>query len=333
VTETRARIVMVLVSLCIALLVSEGIVRLLGFAPWTFVDTDRNEPAIFEYDPELGWKAKPGSYRLPPYGPEGRETVLTILPSGLRRSSKKQQATGDARPKIIFVGCSFTQGWAISDDETFAWKIQKEFPGFEVLNYGTNGYGTYQSLLLLERVLPDLSHPRIVIYGFIEHHEDRNVATAGWRELLSSYSRRAHVYVPSVTVDEEGHLVRHPPVRYQPLPLRQHSAVAALLERALAQVTARGRAKQGRAATQQLILEMRALSSARGADFAVVLFDAGDEAKAQYADFFRRNGIRAVDCGVPPRDDLVVPGEGHPNGAMNSLWAACIAEQVLRPLR
>lgn len=329
-TETRARLLMVVLAAGIAILAAEGLLRLLGFTPWTYVTTDRDEPVIFEYDPVLGWKPKEGRYTIPPYTPAGSETSLTILRSGLRRSSEQQHETRDDRPKMLFVGCSFTQGWAISDQETFPWKVQARFPSYEVLNYGTNGYGTFQSLLLLEQVLPALRGPRIVIYGFIDHHEDRNVATAEWLELLAGYSRRGHVSVPYVTADGEGNLARHRPVRYQPLPFRERSAVAALVEKALAKGAARGRAEQGRMVTQQLILEMRALSRAHGADFAVALFDYSEEAKAQYLDFFRKNGVSVMDCYHPRRDDLVVPGEGHPNGTLHTLWAQCIADH-LRP--
>ena len=332
-TEARGRMLLVIASVIISCVAFEGALRLLGFTPWTYLAADRNEPTTSEYDPVLGWRSKEGSFRVPPYDPAGQETDLTILRSGLRRSSPQQHETRDDRPKIIFIGCSFTQGWAISDDETFAWKIQAAFPAFEVLNYGTNGYGTYQSLLLLERVLPGLMSPRIVIYGFIDHHEDRNVATAEWLELLSSYSRRAHVYVPYATADAEGKLVRHRPERYQPLPFREHLALAALGEKALARIKASGRARQGRIVTQQLMLEMSKVSAAHGADFAVALFDYSDEAKASYMDFFKINGVRAVDCYVPRREDLVVPGEGHPNGKLNSLWAECIADYVRQNMR
>ena len=38
-----------------------------------------------------------------------------------------------------------TQGWAIDDNETYPWKLQKRYPSLNVLNYGTGGYGSYQS--------------------------------------------------------------------------------------------------------------------------------------------------------------------------------------------
>ena len=332
-TEARGRLLLVIVSVVISVAAFEGVLRLMGFTPWTYLATDRSEPTTSEFDPVLGWKSKEGSFVFPPYGPRGGQTVLTILPSGMRKSWEHQKGSGDRRPKIIFAGCSFTQGWALSDRETFPWKVQQKLPSFEVLNFGTNGYGTYQSLLLLERVLPAIPDPRIVIYGFIDHHEDRNVATGDWLELLASYARRGHVYVPSVTADEEGRLHRHPPERYQPLPFREHLALVALAEKALAKIRTQGRAKQGRIVTQQLMLEMRTLSSAQGADFAVALFDYSDEAKASYMDFLSKNGIGVIDCYVPRREDFVVPGEGHPNGKLNSLWAECITDYLLRHVR
>ena len=55
----------------------------------------------------------------------------------------------------MVLGCSFVQGWALSDEETFAWKLQERFVRARVLNFGTAGYGTTQSLLALERYLEE----------------------------------------------------------------------------------------------------------------------------------------------------------------------------------
>ncbi len=332
-TERRARILALIVSIFVSLVASEGLLRLLGYEPWTYLTLDRNEPVMFEYDSSLGWRTKEGHFEIPPYDPSGSKTALTILKSGVRKSSEHQTEAMDSRPKMIFVGCSFTQGWAINDDETFPWKIQQKLPSFEVMNYGAGGYGTYQSLLLLERMLPAMAEPKIIIYGFIDHHEDRNVATGQWLELLAGFSRRAHVYVPSVGMDKTGNLRRQKPGKYPELPFREDLATAALAEKAMVKIRTLGREKQKRKLTQQLMLEMKRLSARYGAQFAVALFDYDAEARASYMNFFGNNGIGAIDCFVPRRNDLIVSGEGHPNGRMNSLWAECIADYLRQNLR
>lgn len=327
-SETQRRALLLFISVVISFVAAEGILRLLGFQPWSYLSIDRNEPSIFEYDSVLGWKPREGRYIIPPYNSSGSEIHVSILKTGLRKTYENQSDIRDSRPKIIFVGCSFTMGWAISDFETFPWKIQKHFPSFEVLNYGVGGYGTYQSLLLLERVLPEMHDPHIIVYGFIENHEDRNVATGVWMEWLSSFARRSHVYFPYVTSDKSGKLYRRLPEKYPTLPFREDLAVVALAEKALARFETFGREKQGRAVTQQLMLEMKELCARHGVEFAVALFDYGDEVKSDYLNFMKKNEIGAIDCFYPRRDDLVVPGEGHPNGKANSLWAECISDYL-----
>ena len=71
---------------------------------------------------------------------------------------------------MLLVGCSFTMGWAVADDETWAWRLQELRPDVEVVNRGVGGYGTLQSLLLLEQLLGrDGQRPARVLYGFIDH--------------------------------------------------------------------------------------------------------------------------------------------------------------------
>ena len=59
----------------------------------------------------------------------------------------------DEKEKIIFIGGSITQGWAVNDNESFPFIIQAKYPYYKVYNYGVGGYGGYQSLLRLEKVI------------------------------------------------------------------------------------------------------------------------------------------------------------------------------------
>ncbi len=89
---------------------------------------------------------------------------MTILPDGRRRSAMNSVLRSGA-PKIVIVGGSFVQGWAVSDQDTFAWKLQDRFADYDVLNLGTAGYGTYQSLLLIEDLFAGPPHVSLVICG------------------------------------------------------------------------------------------------------------------------------------------------------------------------
>ena len=173
---------------------AELLLRLCGFQPWSYYPDDINEPTFHEFDPVLGWKLKSGRYIYPAYKTSEDNIQVTILPGGRRDTGAEKRAV-DA-DEVLVVGGSFTFGLAISDNETYPWKLQTMFPSFNIMNYGTAGYGGYQSLLVMERELPRLKSPAFVIYGFFQHHEERNVAPSEWLEMLSRYSYRKTFICP-----------------------------------------------------------------------------------------------------------------------------------------
>jgi len=218
--------------------------------------------------------------------------------------------------------------WALSDNETYPWKVQENFPSFEVLNYGTAGYGTYQSLLTLEKMLPLIKNPILIVYGFIQLHEIRNVASADWLVLLSRYSYRGHINVPYVTMDWNDHLHYHQPEGYSSWPFREHLVIVTKVEKLLTKLRTYRRTKQARPVTQKLLLQMNKVALNNQANFTVAIFRIKKDVKTSYVRFAQRNDIFIVDCAYPISEEMQVKGEGHPNGRMNSKWAACITEFI-----
>jgi lysophospholipase L1-like esterase len=323
--QTAFRVVAIVIGLLVAMALSELVLRAAGFKPWTYTGQDANEPTMHEPDSVLGWRAKKGSYKVPPYHPSGHPIQLTFLENGRRRAGADVSAAFDA--ELLLVGDSFTQGWAVTDNETYAWKLQENMPRRQVLNYGTAGYGTYQSLLVLERELPRLRQP-FVLYGFNEFHEPRNVAAGSWLKSLAQFAKRSQVDVPFATLGADQKLVRHPPERYPSLPYRESLAVMALLEDTYMTVRTRSRVSDKRLVTERLLLEMDKVSRARGAKFAVVLLYLFD--KPGYTAFLGRNNIAYIDCAYEIKEEMRVRGEGHPNGEMHSRWARCISQALER---
>ncbi len=313
-------------GLALAVGASEGLLRLLGLQPWRYKSRDVMEPTMHEPDPILGWRNKQGSYIVPPYHPTGEPVQVTFLERGRRRTARLARQT--KRAPIVLVGGSFTQGWAINDDETFAWKLQERWPEQEVLNYGTGGFGTYQSLLVLERELSQLASADLVLYGFMHGHEARNVAPGYWLRHLASYSRRGHVDVPYATLDASGRLIRHPAERYPSTPFRESSALLTLLESSYMKSRTRGRFSSRRAVTEALLLQMHRACRNYGARFVVVLLQVDEPTKEHYVDVLADRGVPFIDCALELSDEMTVPNEGHPNGRANDRWAACIRDAV-----
>jgi len=302
--------------------------RLSGKKPFQYASIGQ-ESVIMEADPVLGWKNKPGIYtHWPGTWDDGKKKTFTVWPGGMRATA---QHLLKKDTQILILGCSFTQGWALSDEETFAWKLQEQFPDIEFLNYGTGGYGTYQSLLLLEQYLKDSPQPpRMVLYGFAGFHAMRNVASHSWVRMLVTFSKRGHVNIPYCLIGNNGDLKRYPAFSYPVNFLNTHSAAIDFLVDRYCSWRSKKRELQEEIVTRKLLLEMDAVSRKKGSRLVVLFLDSRDTNKGAYMQFFSEHKIDFIDC-TPPETvpfDLGVKNEGHPSGMLNSYWAACISKGI-----
>jgi len=286
---------------------------------------DDGLPVLQEPDEDLGWRNKAGSVVWPGQGEDGGKDIrMTFWADGLRATAPAPELD---RPHVVVIGCSYTQGWAVTDEETYPWRLQAEFPSHAFLNYGTAGYGTYQSLLALERYFAaDHKSTEVVIYGFIDYHEERNVAPAGWLKALATASRGGTLSVPFVSIGANGTLERHRVDRANSWPLRSHLASVALVEDRVLELRTRGRLEQRREATDRLLLELQRVTRDHGSRLLVAILESRDEPRAHVTAFTARQGIESVDCTVPNQEVLQVPGYSHPDRRINAHWARCVGD-------
>ena len=318
-------------TLC-GLALAEAAVRLAGIrAEPIFPRINPDEPTTNVPDPVLGWRAKPGNYHYAGYTPEAAPITLTIWPDGSRATAPRRVPRDR---QIVLIGDSFTQGWAVSDDETFAWKLQARRPEVEVVDLGTAGYNGVQSLLRLqEHIATRPRPPDVVVYGLNDDQERRNVAEAEWLGLLAMSPNREMIRLPYALLDGDGALVLHPPEAAPSFPLRERFAVVSLLESAFFKLVTRARPPQRRAVTERLLERMAHEVTARGGRFLVAFLWGPAEFEAHYAAFARSAHIGFVGCRLQGGEfgELVVPGEGHPNGAAHSQWADCLERAIAAP--
>lgn len=326
--DTAFKLATLVLALALSLGAAEIGLRALGYTPWRNAPYPQ-VPLMHTPDSELGWRNEPAEFVF------GEEATIhmTFWPGGFRATAPQRTPRPDP---ILLVGGSFTQGWAVSDSETFGYQLQDAFPSTEVLNLGTGGYGTYQSLLSLERFLEDSdTSPSLVIYGFAFFHQQRNVATHDWLKMLSSVAELDAVHVPYVSLGSDGRLQRNSPVSYPDWPLKRRLASVALLQDAYARLASRKRSTQTTEITLQLLMEMAKLARGAGSDFLVVWLSDGSGSsprlKRAYLDFLQGMRIRNVDCtGYGTGPQFRVPTYGHPNARVNAYWAQCI-ERAIRP--
>ena len=315
----RARVAAALIVSVLCLALGEGAARLLRpHLPSRTAQAANN--ASSRSDPILGWRARAGVYR----SHEGAHEVMTLLPDG----SRAVGPAPDDGPTVLLVGCSFTQGYGVRDEETMAWKLQQRFPQLRFRNFGTSGYGTYQSLLLL-RDLIETGHerPALVIYGFVPFHADRNVLTGTMVEAFRFFG--GGLLSPPRVAVRDGRLVTFPPYVIEPWPLEEHSGLVSLLHKVEVHVRFAGRERYREQATNLLLSRMKELTDRISARLLVAtLWDGGSEwrsSRQMMSAGMRAAGIEELDLtyrGPETRPEkLFVQVQGHPSALVDAWWA------------
>jgi hypothetical protein len=263
---------------------------------------------------------------------------MTILPDGSRSTGTPANASG---PTILIVGDSYAQGYGLRDDDAFAWRLQQRFPQLRILNFGTPGYGTYQSLQLLHELL-DARHlrPALVIYGFVPFHAGRNVLT--YYHLNAFRAVGGDRFSPPHVELRDGRLVEFPPFIVSSWPAEESSALVEVAHHAALRLQLGDRESQQEEVTVRLIRDMDAFVKQHGARFLVAtLSEDGPplpDAYARMARAIRDAGVEEVNVtyrGTETRPEMLrVPGGLHPGVAVQAWWTeqlgAWLAEQLPR---
>lgn len=93
---------------------------------------------------------------------------------------------------VLFMGCSFTYGYGVNDNQTFTSILQTSDTTFRYENLGVIGYGTVQSLLQLKQQIKSDSI-KAVILNFSSFHLMRNNLGLNYRKNLKlGYARASN---------------------------------------------------------------------------------------------------------------------------------------------
>jgi len=327
-TRAQRVFVSVLLMLFVSLVLVEGCLQIALKVPFMI-----RRPAMVSVEPEsqLGWVNREGHYRSPL-----TRSSATVLPGGFRETGSGPWNAG--RDHVLAIGCSFMFGWAISDDETFCWRLQRRLPSsVQVVNAAVPAYGTYQSLLTLERYLKEYPAPLVVVYGMIGGHEDRNIANPNYVWLISNCFLWDSVGFPFCTMDAEEGLVRHQPFYCHTWPGISQSILANILFRKNLLMARRNKSytpERKQDITRVLLESMDQCCRAHGSKL-VVLYLSESNASGNdtfladhYDSFLPKKKITVVNCLSCNDASLRVPHDGHPNGEQNRRWIDCAGDII-----
>ena len=320
-----SNLILIFFSLIFILFVVELLLRATGSTPKRYLDISKNEPITNKQDKILGWVPKEGVHKFKPWAEKGKNTKLTVNYDTSRFISEKEEEGS----KLIFIGGSVTHGWAINDDETFSYLLQKRYQNIKIYNFAVGGYGGYQSLLNLERVLKKKEDVKFIVYGFIPHHEVRNVAAGSWLYLLNFYSKRGVVNLPYASIDKKNNLIRNDPIKLIEIPFSEKLALSAKIEKRIMKILSMDRERKQTKISQTIINKMNDISNKNNSKFILLLLkDFDDRRTKEYDDFLKEKKISTIKCFIPEGKRFEVPGEGHPNEISHKLISDCIFKKL-----
>jgi hypothetical protein len=112
------------------------------------------------------------------------DTLIYSVTYFLEKGIRKTPGVNPSSPKPAwFLGCSFTFGDGLNDDQTLPFYFNAFTNSrFHVMNYGFSGYGPHQALKITEEKIVNLNSPDsgIVIFSFVPDHFLRAAGKAAW---------------------------------------------------------------------------------------------------------------------------------------------------------
>jgi len=273
---------------------------------------------LVKIDPLRGYTTIAGQYQATL--PDGYTFTMTNIKDGERITHPLgDYENKNQKPEIWIFGCSFTFGWSLNDQETYAWLLQKDFPDYEVVNFGIVGYGTLQSFIDFQEALKTHPKPAVVIYAYASFHDERNTFLLKRRQAVGSANELGAFRQPFARMDKTGSLIySETDPTYHEFPLVRQSALARLIEDKINDTE--DQVVHSRAVTEKLIENFSDIAKKNGIPFVVAGIDSES---TETLEFLKHSGIKTVDISVDltKKENRNWPHDSHPNAAANQEYA------------
>lgn len=293
----------------------EGLLWIMGYRPYANTDYEVVSKPKNPYvaDANLGIQLNPGTYRLKLN--KKVKFKATHQENGQRFIPKKFEACTN---KVLFLGCSYTYGYGVNDNESFTAITQKKHHDWKVENAAVVGYGTAQHLLQLrERLINET--PECVVLCLSSVHFIRTVLSQNYRANLRIGYRRSSSDVDDRMngarfpyFDNTSGKVKHAKWEdlYSEIPGRYWSASINLLQ------NLRDKSKEPDCdpikVTASLIKEMQDLCDKKGVAFGVICLDSNHETKALEKQLKMSHWLN-VGFSFKSKKCTHLPYDSHPN--------------------
>jgi len=317
-----------LITAVVSLAGAEGMLWFAGYPNWWAIDpASGGGSPEYEADPDLGWRLRQGHFDLVWADRSDMAHPFHYEHwSGGRRATAPQEASGAGlqKPKILFFGDSYIQGYGLSDADTLPWIVQQRHPDLLVSNFGAGLYGTYQSYLSMKKRVHE---PASVYYLFNAFHEDRNVAAPSFVRIAKTpppgwYYPYARFSGGELTGGRSpGEVIWS---------ASRHLRTIAMVQDYDLIIKSYLRVREKRRITETLLVKMNETVHAAGGKLTIILFDLDAEERPDYRHFLESQGIAFIDCDHPELKDrkLRLSDGQHPTPKLNELLAQWIEPVV-----
>jgi len=329
----------------IAVFLGEIIMRINGFPP---MERDLGllvvprQAHMYNPDPDLGYTLVPnqtltithtrnmGTASAPPL-------TWSFTTSSLGHRMTHAPTFQSSGKEIWIFGCSFTFGWSVSDDESFPWLLQNDLPTYEVINFGTPGYGTLQGLIQLKEALEKGRTPELVVLFYARFHNERNTLAPLYRRVNGfAWTRWGEREQPYVSWADGKMERKKGPVTYEPVfPFVQISALMNYLDFLVVRERNREALVDDHRdeITEKLVLDFASLSKEVNAGFLVAeLLPSGSDAMKS---FCLKQDISYVSIDPAEWNQSMrnVPYDGHPNAKAHREFARLALPAIREALK
>lgn len=153
-------------------------------------------------DPNIGWVSKPDFTSSYPMSDFKSDSTYQVTYQTSTVGFRSYGDVGTRKPKVFFVGDSYTQSAEVDNDQTF-YELISDSLNVEVFAYGQAGYGTLQQYMIIDQYLDQIK-PDLVVLQVCDNDYIDNYAPL---EVHSSYKvglKRPYYY-------QDGSIKYHTP--------------------------------------------------------------------------------------------------------------------------
>ena len=157
-------------------------------------------------DPGLGWMNKEGVFTAPE-----TEASMTFWSFGRRATREDSALSEEGHTQVMILGGSVTQGYGVSDAETFPALLGGQYPEYAFENFGTGGYGVDQAKTLGARAFDMLyksSKPQLILLAYQSSGAATPEDVAGAKKAIAALEAFAEakgaLFVVATVEDKAG---------------------------------------------------------------------------------------------------------------------------------